>query len=417
MLEEEEEEEEMPVDERVKGPSTSPVHCGRVSPRGESTGIQDVSMREGCGHDVKEEVLMESGGEGCGHDVKEEVLESGGEGCGHDAKEVLTESGGEGRGHDAKEVLMESGGEGRGHDAKEVLMELGGEGRGHDANEVLMESGGEGRGHDANEVLMESGGEGRGHDAKEVLMELGGEGCGHDVKEEGLMDGRGHNVKEEGLMESGGEERGHDVEVESVRKGCGQEVESMDMSVPPPPTLEELSVIMSAIDDADKVPGLPSVKAEEEEPVGKGCSQEEGSMDVSPPQEALAIDEAPGVLCVGVEEEEEGEELSVTLQFLCEAHTHLGRMGWCCKDNGRFLLETVQVLRRELQILTRLPPKQREVSIVSVEGIDWCCFAVLLGVIARAGAVLLLSPWTPQQASKGKRFSRPQLRTGHFLTH
>ena len=56
------------------------------------------------------------------------------------------------------------------------------------------------------------------------------------------------------------------------------------------------------------------------------------------------------------------DDLNPSLKFLCEAHEHLGQMGWCCKDSGSFLIESVTVLRRELQILTRLPPKQRDVS-------------------------------------------------------
>lgn len=55
------------------------------------------------------------------------------------------------------------------------------------------------------------------------------------------------------------------------------------------------------------------------------------------------------------------EELCPTLEFLLEAHKHLGRMGWCCKQGGVFLAQCVQALRKELAILTRLPPKQREV--------------------------------------------------------
>lgn len=57
------------------------------------------------------------------------------------------------------------------------------------------------------------------------------------------------------------------------------------------------------------------------------------------------------------------EELSPPLQFLCEAHRHLGKMGWCCKDSGALLLEGVATIRRELQVLTRLPPSQREVGL------------------------------------------------------
>ena len=55
------------------------------------------------------------------------------------------------------------------------------------------------------------------------------------------------------------------------------------------------------------------------------------------------------------------ETLAPPLEFLVEAHRHLGRMGWCCKQNGVFLKHSVQTLRKELNILTRLPGKQREV--------------------------------------------------------
>lgn len=55
------------------------------------------------------------------------------------------------------------------------------------------------------------------------------------------------------------------------------------------------------------------------------------------------------------------EGLAPHLRFLCESHAHLGKLGWCCRDSGMFLLESVSTLRRELQLLTGLPPKQREV--------------------------------------------------------
>lgn len=56
-----------------------------------------------------------------------------------------------------------------------------------------------------------------------------------------------------------------------------------------------------------------------------------------------------------------GEKLSSPLDFLLEAHRHLGQMGWCCKQGGVFLTHSVQALRKELAILTKLPAKQREV--------------------------------------------------------
>ena len=93
-------------------------------------------------------------------------------------------------------------------------------------------------------------------------------------------------------------------------------------------------------------------------------------------------------------------ELALPLRFLCEAHAQLGRMGWCCRDSGAFLLESVSVLRRELRLLTRLPPKQREVSGRGCGLLPPNAFPLfplsLLGSVAGAGAVLLLSLWPSQ---------------------
>ena len=66
----------------------------------------------------------------------------------------------------------------------------------------------------------------------------------------------------------------------------------------------------------------------------------------------------------------EKEGLALSLRFLCEGHVQLGKMGWCCRDEGLFLQESVSVLRHELKVLTKLPPKQREVS---GRGRGWGC--------------------------------------------
>ena len=62
------------------------------------------------------------------------------------------------------------------------------------------------------------------------------------------------------------------------------------------------------------------------------------------------------------------EKLTPPLDFLLEAHRHLGRMGWCCKQSGTFLKHSVQALRKELAVLTKLPVKQREVCEKEREG-------------------------------------------------
>ncbi len=71
------------------------------------------------------------------------------------------------------------------------------------------------------------------------------------------------------------------------------------------------------------------------------------------------------------------EELAPPLEFLLEAHRHLGRMGWCCKQSGAFLKHSVSALRKELDILTKLPEKQREVRccllLLERSGVVCCC--------------------------------------------
>ena len=57
---------------------------------------------------------------------------------------------------------------------------------------------------------------------------------------------------------------------------------------------------------------------------------------------------------------------------------HVHSLNWCCKDDGCFLLTSVDVLREELRMLTKHPQKQREVSIY-VYGIIIVNFGVLVG--------------------------------------
>lgn len=126
--------------------------------------------------------------------------------------------------------------------------------------------------------------------------------------------------------------------------GCGheregpQEVgaeEKITLSVPSPPRSPDISLMVSAIEaESDTIssrsPGTSSLHSL--------CSME-GSLGSSG-----------------------SGELSLPLRFLCEAHTHMGKMGWCCKNSGSFLLQSVNALRKELQLLTKWPLKQREVS-------------------------------------------------------
>ena len=131
----------------------------------------------------------------------------------------------------------------------------------------------------------------------------------------------------------------------SKKEGKENEEEEDDkrisrLYVPTPPSSPALSLILSSIEDED----VTAKKSQSPAPVII-CSPSTSSSSSSSISHSHT----------------RWGDMALPLQFLCEAHEHLGRMGWCCKDSGVFLIETVRVLREELRILTKLPPKQREV--------------------------------------------------------
>ena len=73
----------------------------------------------------------------------------------------------------------------------------------------------------------------------------------------------------------------------------------------------------------------------------------------------ITTDEKPATDVNPAATEDSG--LSPVLQYLREAHTYLGSVGWCCRDDGCLLKVMVEALRTELRVLTALPPKTREV--------------------------------------------------------
>eukprot|EP00731_Ephydatia_muelleri_P016867 Em0009g1291a len=71
---------------------------------------------------------------------------------------------------------------------------------------------------------------------------------------------------------------------------------------------------------------------------------------------------------------EKHEELKLHLQFLKEAHGYLGSLGWCCRDDGCFLQASVDTLRGELQVLSALPPKHRDILLQELEQCYYCLY-------------------------------------------
>ena len=68
-------------------------------------------------------------------------------------------------------------------------------------------------------------------------------------------------------------------------------------------------------------------------------------------------------------------------------------MNWCTRDTGSFLLYIVDILRRELRSLTALPPDLRQVIKIS----STAHLNIRVGIVARAGTMLLLSVWFSYQ--------------------
>lgn len=119
----------------------------------------------------------------------------------------------------------------------------------------------------------------------------------------------------------------------------------------------------SDADSSVSQPHLPfklSGHSPEPQVVAMETDKEEGnplqSASSSPHSLNLSMTSDPGHVTA------ETADIALPLRFLCDGHAQLGRMGWCCRDSGTFLLESVSVLRRELRVLTKLPPKQREVQ-------------------------------------------------------
>lgn len=162
----------------------------------------------------------------------------------------------------------------------------------------------------------------------------------------------GESVQGETIeMASGGCGPSGVTEKEEKRGPNLDEIENMDLSVPLPPTSSELTNLLSALD-------------------AESASRSSLNSSHSPLNSSLSVCSVEGT---------SRDRLSPRLQFLCESHAHLGKMGWCCKDAGSFLLESVSALRKELQILTRLPPKQREVC-VTEKRCDLKCYPSLFHV-------------------------------------
>ncbi len=112
----------------------------------------------------------------------------------------------------------------------------------------------------------------------------------------------------------------------------------------------------------------PQPRPSPELPVAMETGKEEGSPLHSAPSSPHSLNVStassdPGHVTAGV------VGLALPLRFLCEGHAQLGKVGWCCRDSGAFLLESVSALRRELKVLTRLPLKQREVSGLWLRGV------------------------------------------------
>ncbi len=145
--------------------------------------------------------------------------------------------------------------------------------------------------------------------------------------------------------------------------------------VPSPPSSPDLSIIISP-DQSPNHGGDEEATAmggggEGERGGGGGREKSEGSEGNREAEEGGREgggekSEGSGESEGNREAEEGGREggggLSLPLQFLFKAHDHLGKMGWCCKESGSFLIKSVMSLRDELQTLTRHPPKERDVS-------------------------------------------------------
>ena len=249
------------------------------------------------------------------------------------------------------------------------------------------------------------GGKGEG-----VEMDSSSSGRPQD-KSDGRPAQEGGKMKASGLPPEGG--RGleeHSIVVGEEMDTSGPEGSGgggggvgMDVSVPPPPPLSELSQLMLDIDvEAGSLSGRGSETSSlvgghcPDTPDGRG-SRDSSRHNLEGPsgEDEVTIDghktlhdhEAPsrrGSKAPSRRGSEESatlsgrgsaapsgrgsEELSVPLQFLREAHVHLGKMGWCCRDSGAFLLESIQALRKELRVLTAWPAKQREVREGGREG-------------------------------------------------
>ncbi|XP_065910594.1 calcineurin-binding protein cabin-1-like isoform X2 [Dysidea avara] len=70
----------------------------------------------------------------------------------------------------------------------------------------------------------------------------------------------------------------------------------------------------------------------------------------------------------------EKSSLKKSVEFLKEAHDHLGTLGWCSWDNGCLLSTSIQVLRKELRVLTAFSPQHREVLLQELEQCYYCLY-------------------------------------------
>lgn len=78
----------------------------------------------------------------------------------------------------------------------------------------------------------------------------------------------------------------------------------------------------------------------------------------------------------------------------------IGRLGWCCWDNGCLLLLSIKVLRKELKVLTAFSQKHREVCKICQPLSPHSDMPI--DTVTGTRAVLLLLVWSSQEDLQSK---------------